>query len=232
MDNTTNNNTSVSIDDLIPIEDEDIGSAIQAIVCFCLDTSYSMQGQKIRVLNDVVNNFIQKNKNDICNSNMLNLSMVTFGGSESKVVQDFTNIKNVEEQDFKANGGTHMSKGIETAIKLINSEKQRLSGRGVSTYKPILIVMSDGRPDEPIDEVALELKALAKKKKINTYCIAYNSDNDSKQDKEEAFAALQKLTNKKVETANEFNIDELFLKLSRSMSNLSRSFAGDTEDIL
>ena len=225
-------NENITIDDLMPIEEEDIGSAIQAIVCFCLDTSYSMQGKKMNVLNEVVNNFIYKNKNDICNCNMLNLSIVTFGGIEPKIVQNFANIKNVDEQEFRASGGTHMSSGIEIAIDLITKEKQRLSEKGISTYKPILIIMSDGKPDESIDAIGLKLKNLNSKKKINTYCIAYNSDGDSETDKREAFAALQKLTNKKVETANEFNIDDLFLKLSRSMSNMSRSFAGDIEDIL
>ena len=225
-------NKNISIDDLMPIEEEDIGSAIQAVVCFCLDTSYSMQGKKIKALTEVVNNFILRNKNDICNSNMLNLSIVTFGGIEPKIVQNFANIKSVDEQEFKANGGTHMSDGVKLAISLIKEEKQILSEKGVSTYKPILIIMSDGKPDESIDGISMELKTLSNKKKINTYCIAYNSDNDSEKDKKDALDALQKLTNKRVETANEFNIDDLFLKLSRSMSNMSRSFAGDIEDIL
>ena len=230
--NVPNPNSSVGVDDLIPIEEEDIGSAVQAIVCFCLDTSYSMQGRKIKTLNEVVNNFIAKNREDVFNANMLNLSIVAFGGLEAKTIQEFANIRKVNKQEFVAGGKTHMSDGVEKAINLILNEKQRLNEIGVSTYKPILIIMSDGQPNESIDNVSKRLKELICNKKINVYCVAYNSDADNEQDKKDAFATLQTLTNKKVETANEFSVEELFLKLSRSISNMSRSFAGDIEDLL
>lgn len=222
----------VTMDDLQPLQENDIKTKKQAIICFCLDTSYSMQGKKMVALNKAINNLISTNREDPYNSDMLDMAIVTFGGIKPKVVLPFTNVKDVENQEFKAAGGTHMAEGVQMAIKLITEEQTKFKEMGTTFYHPILYIVSDGKPDDSIDSVASKIKELINNKKLKTFCVAYNNDDDSEQNKKAALETLEELTNEEVITGNDIDIDELFLNLSRSMSEVSRSFAGEVEDLL
>lgn len=226
------NEFDITMDDLQPLQENDIKTKKQAIICFCLDTSYSMQGKKITALNKAINNLISTNREDPYNSDMLDMAIVIFGGIKPKVILPFANVKDVENQKFKAAGGTHMAEGIEMAIELITEEQTKFKEMGTTFYHPILYIMSDGKPDDSIDSVASKIKELINNKKLKTFCVAYNNDDDSEQNKKAALETLEKLTNEEVITSNDIDIDELFLNLSRSMSEVSRSFAGEVEDFL
>lgn len=215
-----------TVEDLINIEPEDISTSTQALFCFCLDTSLSMMGKKIKTINSCMEKFIKDNSEDVFNSNMTNICIVTFGDTEPKVVQKFDNIKNVKFKKLEPNGGTHMAAGIELAINKILEERKKWESRGTTFYKPLLIIMSDGKSDDNLKAIAKKEKQLIEDGKFNVSCVGFDIENDA-----EAKKDLQMVCpNKKIETADSFNMENYFQRLSRSVSNTSRQFAGPIED--
>ncbi len=217
-----------TIDELKNIEIEDIAISTQALVCFCLDTSYSMQmNGKIGALNKCVRDFITASTNDIYKSNMINLCIVKFGGREAKVVQEFKRIDKIQFEDLKADGGTAMANGVTLALDEIEKEKAKWKERGLKTYKPILIVMSDGKSDEDLSEVVKRENHLVATNKIDAYCVGIGIENDLSAKKDLAKFCPKR----KIETTDEFGINDFFERLSRSMTNLSKSFAGEMKGL-
>lgn len=215
-----------TIDDLMNIEPENISTSTQALFCFCLDTSLSMMGKKIKTINECMKKFIKDNSEDVFNSNITNICIVAFGGIEPKVIQEFDNIKNITFKKLEPNGGTHMAAGIELAIKKILDERKKWEERGVTFYKPLLIIMSDGKSDDNLNAMSKREKMLIEDGKLNVSCIGFDIENDA-----EAKKDLQQVCpNKKIETADSFNMENYFQRLSRSVSNTSRQFAGPIED--
>lgn len=217
-----------TIDDLTNIEIEDIAISTQALVCLCLDTSYSMKmNGKINSLNKCVRDFITTSTNDIYKSNMINLCIVTFGGTQAKVVQHFEKIDKINFENLIADGGTFMANGVSLALNEIEKEKAKWKERGLRTYKPILIIMSDGESDEDLSAVVERENRMIASNKIDAYCVGIGiEDNIS------AKRDLAKFCPKrKIETTDEFGINDFFERLSRSMSNLSKSFAGEVKEL-
>lgn len=213
-----------TIDELKNIEFEDVAISTQALICLCLDTSYSMRmSGKIDALNKCVRDFIVTNANDIYKSNMINLCIVTFGGEKGKVIQEFKRIDNIEFENLVANGGTAMSSGVTLSLDKIEEEKAKWKERGLKTYKPILIIMSDGKSDEDLSEVVKRENNLIATNKIDAYCVGIGIENDLSAKKDLAKFCPKR----KIETTDEFGINDFFERLSRSMSNLSKSFAGE-----
>ena len=217
-----------TIEELTNIEIEDIAISTQALVCLCLDTSYSMRmNGKIDALNKCVRDFITTSTNDIYKSNMINLCIVTFGGIQAKVIQNFERIDRIHFEDFIANGGTAMANGVSLALDEIEKEKAKWKERGLRTYKPILIIMSDGKSDDDLSKVVERENKMIATNKIDAYCVGIGIENDISAKKDLAKFCPKR----KIETTDEFGINDFFERLSRSMSNLSKSFAGEVKGL-
>ena len=215
-----------TLEELMNIEPEDISTATQAIICFCLDTSLSMLGNRIKTLNSCVERFIKENSSDVFNSNITNVCIVSFGGIKPKLVQKFDNIKNISFTKMVSDGSTHMAAGVKMAINEILSERKKWEDRGTGCYKPILVIMSDGKADDDLRLIAKETTRLISDGKLKTLCVGFDIENDELAKKD-----LQMFSpNKPIYTANEFSMENFFQELSRSVSNTSRQFAGEIED--
>ncbi len=86
--------------------------------------------------------------------------------------------------------------------------------------------MSDGKSDDNLKMIAKKEKQLIEEGKFNVSCVGFDIENDAQAKKD-----LQMLCpNKKIETTDSFNMENYFQRLSRSVSNTSRQFAGPIED--
>ena len=117
-----------------------------------LDISGSMDGSKLKQLNDGLRSF----KDDIFAEPMshpgdelakkrVDLAMVTFS-SDVKVIQDFTNMDAFEPPTLQAGGTTAMGEGIRKAIELIERRKSEYKAQGTDYYRPWILLITDGEP--------------------------------------------------------------------------------------
>lgn len=209
------------------LPDDSIAISKQILVCFCLDTSYSMiSDNKIAQLNKCVKNFIFEEANNPGNCNLLNICIVTYGGSQAKVIQEFTNVKKIVYKDIVPDGATLMGEGVKLAINKILEEKEKYSKIGAQMYKPFLIIMSDGKSTDNIEE-AVELEnRMIEDDKISCKCIGVGIENDK-----EAIEELKRFSPyKEVMTINNVEMDDIFFDLSRSITGVSQEVIGGFKD--
>ena len=136
-------------------------------VVLLLDTSGSMWGNAINELNAGLKQFIQETANDEAASMSVELEVITFD-SEANVVIPFTPISDVERDPSPliANGMTAMGAGLALAYKDLQERRKLYRDNGISSYKPWVILMTDGGPNDEWQESARKMRELGEKGKI------------------------------------------------------------------
>lgn len=112
-------------------------------VVLLLDTSASMHGDKIRLLNDAVRKMLSTFTKEESQANEFLVSVITFGGSASLAVSP-TPASEIEFTNLAANGGTPLGEAIAVAKALIE-DKERTPSRA---YRPLIVLVSDGVPTD------------------------------------------------------------------------------------
>lgn len=136
-------------------------------VVLLLDTSGSMWGNAINELNAGLKQFIQETANDEAASMSVELEVITFD-SYANVVMPFTPISDVEQNPspLVANGMTAMGAGLALAYNDLQERRRLYRDNGISSYKPWVILMTDGGPNDEWQESARKMRELGEKGKI------------------------------------------------------------------
>jgi len=124
--------------------------------CACvllLDTSGSMEGAPIHALNQGLQAFQSDIQEDPLAKRRLELAIVTFGGSVSKV-QDFVPAGSFTAPTLAAGGGTPMGEAIALGIQLADSRKAEYKSNGIVYYQPWIFLITDGEPTDEWQTVA------------------------------------------------------------------------------
>jgi uncharacterized protein YegL len=118
-----------------------------------LDTSGSMKEPpsgsdtpRIDQLNNGLEQFKQEVMEKTHAQRRVDLSVITFGG-RVEVVHEFTQVKNWNPPRLRPGGSTPMGDAIETAIDRVEDVKATYSREGISYNRPILWLLTDGKPD-------------------------------------------------------------------------------------
>ncbi|HMU99350.1 MAG TPA: VWA domain-containing protein [Chitinophagales bacterium] len=196
--------------------------------CACmllLDTSGSMEGEPLAELMDGVNQFISEIKEDDFAVSSVELSIITFGGTVTKVLNFQSVEKIIEDIELSADGNTPMGAAINEAIKLLESRKNEYKKNGVSYYQPWLVLMSDGAPtdDEIFNLAAENLKQQAENKKITVFAIGIGDEADLD---ELSRCCPAKRPPKRLKG---LKFKEFFQWLSQSLSRVSQSTPGTAQ---
>ncbi|MCR5229986.1 MAG: VWA domain-containing protein [Solobacterium sp.] len=201
------------------------GNGPQLIVCILIDASYSMidpfsdentRESKIKVVNDGISAFIESGKKDIYARDALDVCLISYGGEKAEVIQEFTNVQNIEFKGIRPNGKTPLKSAVEFALDKIAQRREYWSSSGTSTFHPWLIILSDGKSDEDITETAARLQKLYAEHRLKGKCVAIGRDSDT--------ADLKKLApNGKIEEMDSMEITSFFSMLSKSAASLSMS---------
>lgn len=118
--------------------------------CACvllLDTSNSMEGERIAKLNEGYKLFINTLKKDPLATLRVEISVITFGG-KVRTAQEFTSVERIKIQPFVADGGTPMGEAITTAIAKVNERKKIYRDSGGRYYRPWIFMITDGEPTD------------------------------------------------------------------------------------
>ena len=125
--------------------------------CVCvlvLDVSGSMRGEPIKELNNGLQDFYNEIMADETTSQRLEVSIMTFNQAV-QTLQEPALIENVTIPTLTAYGSTAMVDAVNEAIDKVEARKKWYKETGQKYYRPWIILMTDGEPDEGQDVYGL-----------------------------------------------------------------------------
>jgi uncharacterized protein YegL len=200
-------------------------------VVLVLDTSGSMSGDPIKMVNDGVRKLEEQLRADVLASLRVELAIVTFGGDArvmdvrgeggSPTAQTaFVTMENFQAPVLHANGGTPMGDAVQMALKLLRERKDIYQQGGISYYRPWLMLISDGAPtDNNWQQAAMDSVAEEQRKGVSVFPVAV--ENASLEVLQQFSASQPPLKLRDVD-----HFGELFTWLSDSLSAIANSQPG------
>jgi uncharacterized protein YegL len=110
-------------DDFSILRDEDLinNPTPRVAVCFCLDISGSMRGERINELNNGLSLFFDALRKDEVAMYAAEIAIITFGGDSVECLRDFTTLAvNPEAPILHAKGRTLMGEAVNMALEKLN----------------------------------------------------------------------------------------------------------------
>lgn len=148
-------------------------------VVLLLDTSSSMYGAPINELNAGLKQFIQETADDEAAGMSVELEVITFDSS-ANVAMPFTPISDVDRNPAPliASGMTCMGSALRMAKRDLQQRRQLYRNNGISSYRPWVVLMTDGGPNDDWEQAAREMRELGEKGKIQYIGIEIGNDAD------------------------------------------------------
>ena len=117
--------------------------------CLLVDTSGSMQGEKIAELNKALSNFRTVVCEDPLSAKRVDVCVISFD-TEVKIVTPFCPITQFQPPRLFAEGGTSMAEGIRYALEAVHEQVRKYHAAGVECFKPFVLMITDGMPTDDI----------------------------------------------------------------------------------
>jgi uncharacterized protein YegL len=182
-----------------------------------LDTSGSMQGDRIEALNQGLLSFKDELVKNTLAARRVEVAIVTFD-SYVNVVQDFVTVDQFTPPILTAQGLTTMGAGINKALEIIQERKSQYRANGIAYYRPWVFMITDGEPqgeiDEVIEEATQRLRGDEFNKKVAFFTVGVENANMHR---------LHEIAVRTPLKLKGLNFVEMFVWLSASMSAVSHS---------
>lgn len=182
-----------------------------------LDTSGSMQGDRIEALNQGLLSFKDELVKNTLAARRVEVAIVTFD-DHVNVVQDFVTVDQFTPPILTAQGLTTMGAGINKALEIIQERKSQYRANGIAYYRPWVFMITDGEPqgeiDGVIEQATQRLRGDEFNKKVAFFTVGVENAN---MDRLHQIAVRNPLKLKGL------NFVEMFVWLSASMSAVSHS---------
>ncbi len=196
--------------------------------CLCmlvLDVSGSMAGFPMNQLNKGLQEFYQAVEDDMIASNRLEISIVTFGTSV-QCIQEPMLIHNFDMPKLNASGTTKLVDGVRLAMESIERRKQWYKDTGQPYYRPLLVLITDGEPDngQDINGLSREINEAVQGKKFTFFGLGVKGYNHKK-------LAMICPTNTPPLPLAGYKFSEFFKWLSNSIGIITKSKEGEVIDL-
>ena len=148
-------------------------------VVLLLDTSSSMFGTPIKELRAGVRQFLRETSNDEAAGRSVELEVITFD-DRAKVVLPFTPISRacIRDNALNANGMTSMGAALEMACRDLADRRRMYHDNGISAYRPWVILMTDGGPNDDWENKYQQLRQQGECGKIQYLGIGIGDNAD------------------------------------------------------
>ncbi len=182
-----------------------------------LDTSGSMNGERIAALNAGLVTFREELGKDELALLRVEVAVVSFG-DRAQVVQNFVTADQFVPPTLIASGQTPMGKGIELALDLIEQRKRDYKTNGVAYYRPWVFLITDGAPTDGNlwQQAAERVHAMEASKKVAFFAVGVAGANMG------ILAQIAPPSRQPV-ALDGLRFRDMFQWLSSSMSSVSRA---------
>lgn len=185
-------------------------------VILMLDGSGSMGGEKIKTLNSAVNEMIQSFKDEASKEIGIQIGVIIFGDGGANYALPLQDVSSIENVELTANGGTPMGMALKMAKDLIE-DKDIIPSCG---YKPAVILVSDGAPNDSWQEPMKEFTSSGRSSKCDRYAMEIQAGQEG----EEVLNLFLEGTENKIFHANQASkIKDFFRFVTMSVSVRSKS---------
>ncbi len=195
--------------------------------CLCvlvLDVSGSMRGKPMDELNKGLQDFYNEIADDVTTSQKLEVSLITFNHIV-KTIQEPALVENFTMPTLTATGSTAMVNAVNEAIDKVEARKNWYKETGQTYYRPWIILMTDGEPDDDqdVDTLAARIKKETEGKHFQFLPIGVEGANMTILDKIKGNIPPMKLQGTK--------FSSFFKWLSASMGTIVEAKEGEQVDI-
>ena len=148
-------------------------------VVLLLDVSGSMSGAPVQELREGLIQFLRETSDDETASMSVELEVITFGG-DVNVVSPFAPVSIINDNppELVADGGTPLGEALILADRELKERRRLYKNKGISSYKPWVILMTDGCPNDDWKHPAESMKTLGEQKKIQYFGIGIGEEAD------------------------------------------------------
>ena len=183
-----------------------------------LDVSGSMEGDRIRELNNGIQSYSLELAQDEVASKRVEVAIVTFGGTVTHAA-DWCTADNFAPPTLAAAGNTPMGQAISEGLSLIKRRKQTYRDNGILYYRPWVFLLTDGDPTDSWDHAVSEISEGETKREFSFYAVGVQGARKE---------TLKRLNPKREPLMLDgMRFKDLFLWLSRSQATISRSQQGE-----
>lgn len=123
-----------------------------------LDASVSMQGKKIKKLQEAVERFKDELLADELAAKRVEVGVVAYG--PTRIEAHFQTPEFFTPPKLVADGGKPMGEALELAVQLVEDRKETYKEAGVQYYRPWVILITDGAPDDDWEASAELIRGL------------------------------------------------------------------------
>lgn len=179
-----------------------------------LDTSGSMDGERMSELNAGLAEFINAVRADEFAAYSIEVGIITAGDSvEERLL--FTAANDIDGfHPLAACGYTPLGGAVALALQRLNERKQLYLQAGVPHYQPWLVIISDGEPTDSWKEAAQQAREMSKNRKLVSLAVGVQGAN---------LDTLGMFSSKAALPLQGLKFGEFFEWLSQSMIRVSAS---------
>ena len=148
-------------------------------VVLLLDTSGSMSGYPLQELQAGLNQFLKETADDETASMSVELEIITFGG-DAQIAAEFAPVCDIADTPpvLSANGSTPLGEALKMAEFELRARRRLYKQKGIASYKPWIVLMTDGCPNDDYESAAESMKRLGEEGKLQYIGIGIGEDAD------------------------------------------------------
>jgi uncharacterized protein YegL len=181
-----------------------------------LDTSYSMSGAKIAVLNNGLQQFAEELRSDAMAAKRVEVAIVTFGPVQT--VQHFVTADAFQAPSLVASGDTPMGAAIQNAVALIAERKAVYKANGIGYYRPWIFMLTDGAPTDDVSAATATIREGEASKSYMFFAVGVDGADLNR---------LSEISVRQPLKLRGLSFKEMFVWLSNSLGTVSRSQPSD-----
>ena len=195
-------------------------------VILLLDTSGSMSGQPLKELQGGLEQFLRETSDDETASMSVELEIISFGGSV-EIEADFAPVCDIADMPpmLSADGSTPLGEALRLADSELKARRRLYKQKGIASYKPWIVLMTDGCPNDDYESAAASMKRLGDEGKLQYIGIGIGEDAD--------FGTLQKILPERPGPVKLKGLcfKEFFKWLTDSLKSVSASSVAEQDNV-